>query len=67
MIVLLFLLFCVYYLMVVGPGGYPRFQLPALPFLCLLCGQAGDRLAGRLENRRKNREKTDPYSRRNIP
>ena len=32
LVVLLFLLFCVYYLMVVGPGGYPRFQLPALPF-----------------------------------
>lgn len=67
MVVLLFLLFCVYYLMVVGPGGYPRFQLPALPFLCLLCGQAADRLAVRLGNRWENREKTDSYSRRNIP
>lgn len=39
MLLLLLCLFSVYYLMVVGPGGYPRFQLPALPFLCLLTGE----------------------------
>ena len=44
---LLFLLFSVYYLAVVGPGGYPRFQLPALPFLCLLCAQAAERFRKR--------------------
>ena len=44
---LLFLLFSVYYLAVVGPGGYPRFQLPALPFLCLLCAQAVERFRKR--------------------
>ncbi len=38
-ILLLFCLFSLYYLMVVGPGGYPRFQLPALPFLCLLASR----------------------------
>ena len=48
-ILLLFLLFSVYYLMVVGPGGYPRFQLPALPFLCLLCAQAAERFIRRRE------------------
>ena len=44
---LLFLLFSVYYLAVVGPGGYPRFLLPALPFLCLLCAQAAERFLKR--------------------
>ena len=39
MLLLLFCLFSVYYLMVVGPGGYPRFQLPALPFLCLMASR----------------------------
>ena len=51
MIPLLFLLFSVYYLMVVGPGGYPRFQLPALPFLCLLCAQAAERFIRRREKK----------------
>lgn len=32
---LFFCLFSVYYLTVVGPVSYPRFQLPAIPFLCL--------------------------------
>ncbi len=35
-ILLMFLLFCAYYLIVTGPVAYPRFQLPALPFLCVL-------------------------------
>ncbi len=53
MIPLLFLLFSVYYLMVVGPGGYPRFQLPALPFLCLLCAQAAERFINRKQRRKQ--------------
>ena len=56
---LLFLLFCVFYLMVVGPGGYPRFQLPALPFLCLLCGRAADRILSLRESRRKDGLKSE--------
>ncbi len=49
---LLFLLFSVYYLTVVGPGGYPRFQLPALPFMCLLCAQTVERFINRAEFKR---------------
>jgi len=44
LIPLFFLLFCVYYLIVVGPGGYPRFQLPALPFLCVLAADFFNRM-----------------------
>ena len=34
--VLLFLLFCEYFLFMTGPVAMPRYQLPALPFLCIL-------------------------------
>lgn len=33
---LLFLLFCEYFLFMTGPVAMPRYQLPALPFLCIL-------------------------------
>ena len=34
--VLLFLLFCEYFLFMTGPVAMPRYQLPALPFFCIL-------------------------------
>lgn len=38
MMILLFLLLSGYYLLMPGPIAIPRYQLPALPFLCLAAG-----------------------------
>ncbi len=38
MMILLFLLLSGYYLLMPGPIAVPRYQLPALPFLCLAAG-----------------------------
>jgi len=38
MMLLLFLLLSGYYLLMPGPIAVPRYQLPALPFLCLAIG-----------------------------
>ena len=50
---LCFCLFSVYYLAVTGPVSYPRFQLPAMPFLCIM---AADFFCGIMKNTSKEKQ-----------
>ncbi|MBP5182781.1 MAG: hypothetical protein J6331_07120, partial [Lentisphaeria bacterium] len=58
--VLLFLLFCEYFLFMTGPVAMPRYQLPALPFFCILA--AGSIQFCMETFRKKKEEKKDASS-----
>ncbi len=50
MMILLFLLLAEYYLFMTGPVAMPRYQLAALPFLCVMAACAADRILSRTFN-----------------
>ncbi len=51
-LLVLFLLFVPYYLLVPGPQAVPRFQIPALPLLCVMAASAIFRTARRRNGQR---------------